>query len=100
VSHLSGAGLTRKHETRLERQVRDKHSSLLQTFITCRRKRFYNIGPWEDVRIVVDGSGPQDGHWGHGPEGLDLVDVIDGLLVGVQQVDLGHAKILKWNRTY
>jgi hypothetical protein len=97
---LVGSGLIHKHWTRLERLASDKCSSLLQKVVNYGRKKFYNIGPWKDVGIVVDGSGPQDGHWGHGPEGLDLVDVIDGLLVGVQQVDLGHAKILEWNRTY
>ncbi len=29
----------------LERLARDQHSSLLRTFIDCRRKKFYNIGP-------------------------------------------------------
>jgi hypothetical protein len=39
VEHLKGvalgigSGLTRKNNTRLERLVRDKHSSLLQTFL-------------------------------------------------------------------
>jgi hypothetical protein len=31
--------------TRLERIDRDKHSSLLQTFISYSRKRLYHIGP-------------------------------------------------------
>jgi hypothetical protein len=29
--------------------ARDKHSSLLQTFVNYRRKKFYNIGPWVNV---------------------------------------------------
>jgi hypothetical protein len=38
--------LTYKHKTRLVMLARDKHSSLLQTFINYRRTKFYNIGPW------------------------------------------------------
>jgi hypothetical protein len=40
-----GSGLTCKHYTRLERLARDKHSSLLQKFVTYGRKKFYNIVP-------------------------------------------------------
>jgi hypothetical protein len=29
----------------MERLARGKHSSLFQTLVMCRRKRFYNIGP-------------------------------------------------------
>jgi hypothetical protein len=35
-------GLLRKHDTRLERPARDKHSSLLPTFVNCVCKKFYN----------------------------------------------------------
>ncbi len=34
-----------KHEARLEKLARDKHSSLLQRFVTYGRKKFYNIMP-------------------------------------------------------
>ncbi len=34
-----------KHQTSRERPVRDKHSSLLQTFMNSACKEFYNIGP-------------------------------------------------------
>ncbi len=37
---LSLPGLTRKHQTRLERLIKDKHSSLLQTFVIYGRKQF------------------------------------------------------------
>ncbi len=37
-------GLTHKHYTRLERLNRNKHSSLLRTFVNYGRKKFYNIG--------------------------------------------------------
>ncbi len=33
-------------QTRLERVARDKHSSLLRTFVNYGRKKFYNIGSW------------------------------------------------------
>ncbi len=36
---------TNTHETKLERLSRDKHSSLLRTFVNYGRKKFYNIGP-------------------------------------------------------
>ncbi len=39
-----GSGPTRKHQARLEKPARDKHSSLLQTFANYRCKKFYNIG--------------------------------------------------------
>jgi hypothetical protein len=38
-----GSGLTHEHWTRLERPVKDKHSSLFQTFVNYVRKKFYNI---------------------------------------------------------
>jgi hypothetical protein len=37
-----GSRLTHKHRTRLERLARDKHSSLLQTFLDYDRKKFCN----------------------------------------------------------
>jgi hypothetical protein len=36
--------LTRKHKTKLERLARFKHSSLIRTFVSCGREKFYNIG--------------------------------------------------------
>jgi hypothetical protein len=36
-----------------ERLVRDKHSSLLKTFINYRRKYFYNISPSQSVLLGV-----------------------------------------------
>ncbi len=39
-------GLTCKHQIRLESPARDKHSSLLDTFVNYVRKKFYNIGLW------------------------------------------------------
>jgi hypothetical protein len=41
--HL-GSSLTSKHETRLERLARDKHSSLFQKFVTYGRKKISKIG--------------------------------------------------------
>ncbi len=38
------SGLTRKHSTRQELLIREKHSSLLQTVVYYDRKKFYNIG--------------------------------------------------------
>ena len=37
---------TDKYKTRLERLVRNKHSSLLGTLVNYDHKKFYNIGPW------------------------------------------------------
>jgi len=37
--------LTHQHETKLERPARDKHSSLLDTFVNYRCKRFMTLGP-------------------------------------------------------
>jgi hypothetical protein len=39
----SGATVTCKHYTRLERLPSDKHSSLLRTFVNYERERFYSI---------------------------------------------------------
>jgi hypothetical protein len=39
-------GIGRKQYTRLERHVRDKHSSLFRKLVTYDRKKFYNIGFW------------------------------------------------------
>ncbi len=41
-----GSGLPHKHRARLERFIRDKHTSMLQTFVNYNWKRFYNIGPF------------------------------------------------------
>ncbi len=43
--------LTHKHQTRLERSAKYKHSSFIRTFVTCVRKTFYNIGPWVQDRL-------------------------------------------------
>ncbi len=40
-----GYSLTHKHQSRLERLARDKHSSLLRTFVNYGRKKFYNVDP-------------------------------------------------------
>ncbi len=40
-----GPSLTRKHQTRLERLARDKHSNLLRKSANCGHKKFYSIGP-------------------------------------------------------
>ncbi len=37
-------GLTHNHETKLERLTRDKHSSLVRTFVNYSCKKFCNIG--------------------------------------------------------
>jgi hypothetical protein len=36
--------LAHKHKTRLAKLARDKHSSLLRTFVNYGRKKFYEIG--------------------------------------------------------
>ncbi len=46
---------------RLERFARDKHFSLLQKFVTCSRKKFYNIGPWFAVGSPAGGVGVPEG---------------------------------------
>ncbi len=38
-------GLTHKHQNRLERLGKDKHSSLVRKFVNYGRKKFYSIGP-------------------------------------------------------
>jgi hypothetical protein len=43
VTHQWTLGLIHKHQTRLECLAKDKHSSLLQTFINYRRKMTYNV---------------------------------------------------------
>ncbi len=43
------SGLTNKHQTRLERLARDKHSSLSRKFVNYGRKKFYRIGPGDFV---------------------------------------------------
>jgi hypothetical protein len=44
------SGLTHKHQTRLERFAKDRHSCLLRTLVNYGRKTFYNIGSC--VRLV------------------------------------------------
>ncbi len=39
-----GSSLTSIHKTRLEKPVRDKHSSLLQAIVNDGHKKFYNVG--------------------------------------------------------
>ncbi len=36
----------------MEKSVRDKHSSLLQTFVNYGREKFYNIGPEKDRMAI------------------------------------------------
>jgi hypothetical protein len=43
----STPGLAHKQQTSLESLARDKHSSLIRTFVNYGGKKFYNIGPWE-----------------------------------------------------
>jgi hypothetical protein len=56
-----GSGRTGKHQTRLERLARDKHSCLLRTFVKYGRKKFDNIRPgWQYLIhffIVTDAAG-------------------------------------------
>jgi hypothetical protein len=40
--------LTHKHESRLERPARDKHSSLLGTFVIYDHNKFHNTSPRRD----------------------------------------------------
>jgi len=47
-----GSGLTRKHYTRLERLVREKHSSFLQKSVNYASKKFYRIGPWSQLKVL------------------------------------------------
>jgi len=39
------SGVTHNHYTRLEKLARDKHSSLLRTFVNYGHKKFYNVEP-------------------------------------------------------
>ncbi len=41
-----GSGLTHRHQTRLERLARNKHTSLLRKSVNYGRKKFYSTGPW------------------------------------------------------
>ncbi len=43
--YRKGSGLTRKHQTWLERLARDKHSSLLRKSVNYDRKWFYSTSP-------------------------------------------------------
>ncbi len=40
-------GLNHKQQTKQEKIAKDKHSSLLQTFVNYGCKKFYNIGAWK-----------------------------------------------------
>jgi len=40
-----GSDLTSKHHSRLERLAVDKHSNVLQNFVNCVCKKFYNFDP-------------------------------------------------------
>ncbi len=42
-------GLTQKNYTKVERPAKDKHSSLLRTFVNYVHTTFYNIGPGVNV---------------------------------------------------
>ena len=42
---LVGSSLTHRHQTRPERLVRNKHSSLLRILVNCGHKKFCKIGP-------------------------------------------------------
>ncbi len=65
VEHLKEAlryapGLAHKHKTRLERLVRDKHSSLLQALVNYGCKMFYRIGCFNsgkrDKKVFIVGN--------------------------------------------
>jgi hypothetical protein len=47
-----GPCFTYKHYTRLEKLARDKHTSLLQKFVACGRKKFYYIGSWWYEKLI------------------------------------------------
>ncbi len=49
----AGSMLTCKHQTRLERLARDKHSSLLRTFVNYGRKSFIILGPRNAMKSFV-----------------------------------------------
>ncbi len=59
ASHVYAPGLTNKHLVRLERSAKDKHSSLLQTFVNHGRKKLYdkpNGLYYKHMTIVNDDS--------------------------------------------
>ncbi len=45
--------LTCKHSTRLEKPAKDKHPSLIRTFINYGRKKCYNIGSWSQYHKTL-----------------------------------------------
>ncbi len=52
VEHLRGSSIgqvpaLQTDQTRLEMFATDKHSSLLRTFVNYGRRKFCNIGPWD-----------------------------------------------------
>ncbi len=52
-----GSDLTRKHYTRLERLVGDKHSSLLRKFVNYDRKKFYDTVPRSERKGIIGARG-------------------------------------------
>jgi hypothetical protein len=53
ASERASSGLTRKHQTRLERPAKIKHSSLLGPFANYGHKKFYNIGTRSQMMLNV-----------------------------------------------
>jgi hypothetical protein len=51
-----GSGLSCKHKTGSEKLAREKHSGLSQTFVNCRRKKFFDIDTWT-LALCSDGFG-------------------------------------------
>ncbi len=84
-----GSGLTNKHQSKLEKLAIDKHSSLLQKFVTYGRKKFYNVetrqgdaaneeGDEHDVRKDGGEVGHLPGTGDAFPEGEEEHDVAGG----------------------
>jgi len=48
-----GSRLTHKHLPKLKRFAWNKHSSLLETFVKYKRKKFYNIASWRRVDMIL-----------------------------------------------
>ncbi len=46
--------LTRKHQTRLERLAREKHSILLRKFVNYGHRKFYSTGPTEGQTLQLN----------------------------------------------
>jgi hypothetical protein len=45
VEQLKGAGLARKHWSRLEKLARDKHYSTIRKYVNYGCNKFYSTGP-------------------------------------------------------